>query len=120
MAVFSSTGLAGRRLGNAVLVADNGRKRAGYGSGNIHHGIIRGCTVTAECSVDDDINVIPDDRVAALSPDALRAIADAAIDIADARGTSRSTIGWNRQRALAERVLSRIYLAGRDDALRSS
>ncbi|MFC0217073.1 hypothetical protein FHS82_000824 [Pseudochelatococcus lubricantis] len=51
---------------------------------------------------------------------AMQAISDAAIDIADGRGTSRSTIGWNRQRALAERILSRIYLTGWNDALRSS
>lgn len=55
-----------------------------------------------------------------ISLEARQLIAEAAIDIADGRGTSRSTIGWNKQRALAERVLSQIYVAGWTDASRSS
>ncbi|MGV6876091.1 hypothetical protein ACUSIJ_25870 [Pseudochelatococcus sp. B33] len=55
-----------------------------------------------------------------ISVEARRLIAEAAIDIADGRGTSRSTIGWNKQRALAERVLSQVYVAGWNDASRSS
>lgn len=85
------------------------------------------CTVNVGCAVNAIYDVGSATVVAVgerlypgLSAEARRLIAEAAVDIADGRGTSRSTIGWNKQRALAEKVLSQIYVAGWNDASRSS
>ncbi|MFT0891929.1 hypothetical protein [Pseudochelatococcus sp. G4_1912] len=76
--------------------------------------------MTASYDIDTATDGAKDGNIASqISVEALKAISDAAIHIADGRGTSRSTIGWNKQRALAEKVLSQIYLAGMHDASRS-
>lgn len=80
-----------------------------------------GCAVNAIYDVVAAAGVAAGEGVyPGISVEARRLIAEAAIDIADGRGTSRSTIGWNKQRALAEKVLSQVYVAGWHDASRSS